>query len=103
MNKILSTLLLIATMLLGISHRTQANEPKEKQIKTVVLISQINCQNCKNKIMKNIPFEKGVKDIEVSLENKTVTIKFQANKNTAESLCDAVTKLGYKSIIKEVK
>lgn len=103
MNRLISIVMLSATLLLGIATRALADEPTDKQIKTVVLISEIDCQNCQKKIMKNIPFEKGVKDIEVSLENKTVTIKFQSNKNTPEALCDAVTKLGYKSIIKEVK
>lgn len=44
-----------------------------------------------------------MKDLKVDIEKKTVTITFRKDKNTADKLCEAVTKLGYKSIIVEEK
>lgn len=77
----------------------EQEKKKDSKLTTVVLHSEISCNNCKQRIEKNIPFEKGVKDLKVSLADKTVTIVFRNDKNTSEKLCEAVTKLGYKSVI----
>lgn len=77
----------------------EQEKKKDSKLTTVVLHSEISCNNCKQRIEKNIPFEKGVKDLKVSLADKTVIIVFRNDKNTSEKLCEAVTKLGYKSVI----
>lgn len=65
----------------------------------VVLSSNISCSNCKTRIEKNIAFERGVRDLVVSLPDRTVTITYRTDKTTAEALCQAVSKLGYESTI----
>lgn len=65
----------------------------------VVLSSNILCSNCKTRIEKNIAFERGVRDLVVSLPDCTVTITYRTDKTTAEALCQAVSKLGYESTI----
>ena len=40
----------------------------------VVLSCDLHCQGCCDKIMKNIAFEKGVKDLVCDLNHKTVTV-----------------------------
>ena len=52
----------------------------------VVLSCDLHCQGCCDKIMKNIAFEKGVKDIVCDLETKTVTVTFDANKTDVPTL-----------------
>ena len=54
-----------------------------KDIKIVVLNTdpQMHCANCESKIKNNIRFEKGIKEIETNLADKTVTIKYDADKN----------------------
>lgn len=74
-------------------------QDKNKGLTTVVLSSNIKCNNCKNRIEKNIPYEKGVKDLKVDVEKKTITIVFKTDKNSAQKLLEAVEKLGYKSEI----
>lgn len=68
-----------------------------KDIKTVVFTTtpQMHCMNCENKIKGNLRFEKGIKSIETSVENQTVTIKYDAQKTSLEKLCQAFTKIGY--------
>ena len=53
--------------------------------------------NCSliNKIRENLPFEKGIKDLKVTLADKTVWIKYATKKTTKEQLASAITKLGY--------
>lgn len=99
--KALMKLLLATVFALAASQTTNAQQTETKSVATVVFSSDIDCDHCKQKIEKNIPFEKGVKDLVVSLTDKTVTITYRTDKNTAENLCAALNKLGYKSEIKE--
>ncbi len=63
----------------------------DKQV--VVLSCDIHCQGCINKIMKNIAFEKGVKDIICDLDTKTVTVTYDANKTDVPTLLTAFEKI----------
>ena len=62
---------------------------------TVTFKVNMHCRNCVTKIQENIAFEKGVKDLKISLENKTVTITYNPSKTTPEVLEAAIRKLGY--------
>ena len=64
----------------------------DKQV--VVLSCDIHCQGCCDKIMKNIAFEKGVKDIVCDLKTKTVTVTYDANKTDIPTLLKAFEKIG---------
>jgi len=66
-----------------------------KQDKQVVVLScDLHCQGCCDKIMKNIAFEKGVKDIVCDLKAKTVTVTYDANKTDVPTLLKAFEKIG---------
>lgn len=67
--------------------------------RVVTLNSNISCNNCVKNIKEKIRFEKGVKKIETDLETKTVKITYDDKKNKADNLCEAVTKIGYKSTV----
>ncbi len=70
-----------------------------KDIRTLVATTQpqMHCQGCENKIKGNLRFEKGVKNIETSIPDQTVTIVFDAEKNTEEALLKSFEKFGYKA------
>ncbi len=71
-------------------------KPKKKgEIKEVVFNVHLHCANCVKKVEENIAFEKGVKGLEVSLENQTVAIKYDAAKTSEATLKAAIEKLGY--------
>ena len=55
-----------------------------REIKTVVFTTtpQMHCAACENKIKNNLRFEKGIKNIETSVPNQTVTVKYNADKTT---------------------
>lgn len=61
---------------------------------TVVLSCDLHCQGCCDKIMKNIAYEKGVKDIVCDLKEKTVTVTYDANKTDVPTLLEAFRKIG---------
>ena len=64
----------------------------DKQV--VVLSCDLHCQGCCDKIMKNIAFEKGVKDIVCDLKTKTVTVTYDANKTDIPTILKAFEKIG---------
>jgi len=64
---------------------------------TVVFDTKMSCNNCVKKIKENIAFEKGVKDLEVSLEKQTITVTYDPSKTNPEKLAAAIKKLGYKA------
>ena len=55
-----------------------------REIKTVFFTTtpQMHCVACENKIKNNLRFEKGIKSIETSVPNQTVTVKYNADKTT---------------------
>ena len=70
-----------------------------KDIKTVVFttLPQMHCENCENKIKKNLRFEKGIKQIETSVPLQTVTVKYDADKTTPEKIVSGFQKIGYEA------
>lgn len=62
---------------------------------TVTFDVSMTCENCQKKIEKNIAFEKGVTDMKIDLEKKTVKIEYKKNQTTVEKLQKAIEKLGY--------
>ena len=72
-----------------------------KDIKTVVFTTtpQMHCAACENKIKSNLRFEKGIKSIETSVPDQTVTVQYNADKTTPEKLQKGFEKFGYKARI----
>ena len=72
-----------------------------KDIKTVVLKTspEMHCENCENKIKNNIRFEKGIKEIETNLEEKTVTIKYDADKTNVDAIIEGFAKINYTATV----
>lgn len=75
-----------------------ATAAKPKTVKrTVVYGSTVECKNCEKKVMENISFEKGVKDVSVDLSEQTVKIVFDEAKTDTLTLAKAIRKLGYEA------
>ena len=72
-----------------------------KDIKTVVLKTspEMHCENCENKIKNNIRFEKGIKEIQTNLEDKTVTIKYDADKTDVDAIIAGFAKINYTATV----
>jgi len=76
-------------------------EPKSATMKCWV---SMDCEACKAKIEKNLPFEKGVTGLKVDLPTKTVEVTYKTAKTSPEKLEKAIQKLGFKTeIIPEKK
>ena len=93
MKRIILFLLAILPMAFILS-TAEAKPNKQK----VVLYVHLHCQDCCDKIMKNIPFDKelknGVKDLVFDMEAQTVTVTYDANKTDVPALQKAFAKIG---------
>ena len=93
MKRIILFLLAILPMAFVLS-TADAKPNKQK----VVLYVDLHCEDCCNKILKNIPFDKdlknGVKDLVFDLEAKTVTVTYDANKTDVPAIQKAFAKIG---------
>ena len=97
-------LILIAAIVTAFSTASAARTNGAKDTKglaTVVFSTNLHCENCKKKIESNIAFEKGVKDIKVDVEAKTVTVIYRPDKTNSENLQKAIAKWGYIVLIKQ--
>ena len=78
---------LFSILLVVLMATSMAFAKGEKQ--TVVFDVDLHCQGCCDKIMKNIAYEKGVKDLRCDLEKKQVTVIFDNEKTNVEKLQQA--------------
>lgn len=76
---------------------------KPKNQRQVVYQTSIDCKNCVKKVVENVSFEKGVKDLSTDLEKKTVTVTYDAAKTDTLKLANSIRKLGYKAKVVEDK
>ena len=83
------------TEILTLTDKKPAKKAK-KEVKEVVFSVHLHCNSCVKKVQENIAFEKGVKDLKVSLANQTVAIKYDPSKTSEQVLEKAIVALGYK-------
>ena len=70
----------------------------EKKIATVVFTTDLDCHHCAQKVLNTIPYEKGIKDVQVDVPTKTVTVKFDEAKNSTELLTKAFESIKVKVV-----
>lgn len=87
---------LVALFGIGIAN---AQEPKkgDKKSVTVEFVTDIDCAGCAKKVTNTIPYEKGVKDVQVDVAAKSVTVTYDPAKTNNETLVKAFAKIKIKA------
>ena len=77
----------------------EAQQPKagDKASVTVVFTTDIDCAGCAKKVTNTIPYERGVKDVQVDVAAKTVTVTYDPTKTNEEALVKAFSKIKIKA------
>jgi len=88
-------IILAVVFLLGVSAVSAQDKKADNKLEQVVFSVNMHCQSCEQKVKKNIPFEKGVKDLTTNMEKQLVTIKYQTDKTDKDKLKKAIEKLGF--------
>lgn len=83
------------TLLILLSSLLLMASAKDLRVLVMTPTPKMHCESCENKIKKNLRFEKGVKKIETSVENQTVTVTYDATKTDVKSLQSAMKQIGY--------
>ena len=79
--------MLCLALLMGAGVTMAAKPAAEKKTVTTVFVTDIDCDHCVKKIMNNVPsLGKGIKDVEVDLPTKEVTVTYDASKNNDENI-----------------
>ena len=94
MKKVIITLLVLFSMTMAYGQEKKATD-KGKDRVTVTFLTSIDCDHCVEKVMKNIAYEKGVKDIKCDLETTKVSITYLEKKNNPDKLKKALEKIGF--------
>lgn len=81
----------------------EAKEKKEhvekSSIETITYrIDEMHCADCEKKIQNCIRFEKGLKDIDTNLKQRTITLTYDAKKTSPEKLEKRLKKSKYTPI-----
>ncbi|HYG51573.1 MAG TPA: heavy-metal-associated domain-containing protein [Flavobacteriales bacterium] len=66
-----------------------------KDTKTIEIKTSTVCGECKERIERELVFEKGIKEVKVNLDAKMVTVKYRTNKTDPDKIRKALSKLGY--------
>jgi len=88
-------IILAVVFLLGTVTVSAQDKKKNNKEELVVFSVSMDCHNCEQKVKKNIPYEKGVKDLTTDLDKKLVTIKYQTDKTDKAKLKKSIEKLGF--------
>ena len=95
---LLSALLTLSPAVVNYHPETVPSSVQDKKVKkteTVTFKVNMHCKNCVAKITDNISFVKGVEDLKVSLDQKTVTITYNPARTDEAALQKAIERLGY--------
>ena len=90
-------MVICAAVLMGTGIATADNKPADKKTVTTVFCTDIDCDHCKAKVMNTIPFEKGIKDVQVDVPTKKITVTYDPSKNSDEGLVKAFAKIKVKA------
>ncbi len=75
----------------------------EKKQEVVTFNVPMTCEDCVKNVESNMAFEKGVKDLQCNLENKTVKVTYLAEKTNVENLKKGFAKIGYDATVADEK
>ena len=94
---VLSAILLAVPAVMTSAEPGSAYSLDKKKVNTVTVAYNVNmhCDKCVAKLTDNLSFLKGVEDLKVSLDEKTVVITYNPAKTDEATLVKAIERCGY--------
>ncbi len=84
-----SKIIFTTMIMLSINFYVQA------QNDTVRIKTSAICDQCKERIEHDLPFEKGIRSANLDLSNNIVTVIYNSKKTNGQTIREAITKIGY--------
>ena len=94
MKKLFFMALSLMAVVMLVTANVNAQDKKAKSAEVTFSVN-IDCKNCVKKLEAKLPFEPGVKDLKVNLDEHTVWFVYAPDKTNKEQLAKAIEKLGY--------
>jgi periplasmic mercuric ion binding protein len=86
-----STSIILVSLLFAMLTGFMADDKtSEVKIKTSAV-----CGQCKDRIEQGLAFEKGIKDVNLDVETKIATVKYNPAKTNPDAIRKLISKLGY--------
>lgn len=95
MNKSKITLIIFLSVFVATTFAQQTEKELQKGVAEIKIQTSAQCGECKERIEKNMAFEKGVKDVDLDLETKILTLHYKTAKTDPKKLRKAVSEIGY--------
>ena len=95
-------LILVLALLLGIGNAFAQEQKAAKQnekISEVILSTEMHCQNCADKVAKQLAYTKGVIDVQANHEKNAVYIKYRNDRTDTEKLIASLKEIGYTATV----
>lgn len=95
-------MLLCLALVMGAGMTMAAPKGAPKKTVTTVFAAEVDCEHCVNKIMNNVPaLGRGIKDVQVDLGKKEVTVVYDASKNSDGNIVKGLSSLKVKAQVKK--
>ncbi|MBR4582332.1 MAG: heavy-metal-associated domain-containing protein [Bacteroidales bacterium] len=95
-------LILVLALLLGIGNvfaQEQKAAKQDTKISEVILSTEMHCQNCADKVAKQLAYTKGVIDVQANHEKNAVYIKYRNDRTDTEKLIASLKEIGYTATV----
>ena len=90
-------LILVLVMLFGMGNIFA--QEKDTKISEVILLTEMHCQNCADKVAKQLAYTKGVIDVQANHEKNAVYIKYRNDRTDTEKLIASLKEIGYTATV----
>jgi len=67
----------------------------QSKLDSVKIQTSAQCDMCKERIEEALAFERGVKNSQLDLEDKLVTVYYKSSRTNPEDIRKAITRVGY--------
>lgn len=88
-----SLLKMSAILVMALCSVVAVDAKSKAEVVTSIFATNIDCESCTKKIMNVLPYQKGVKSVDVKLSNKSVTVKYDSSKSSDKMIIDALKRL----------
>lgn len=82
-------------MAITVSSNAFAGKKASKKTAEATFVTSVECKNCVKKVEAQLPFVEGIKDMKVTLADRTVWVKYDTNKTNPEKIAAAIVKMGF--------
>ncbi|MCF0206013.1 MAG: cation transporter [Bacteroidales bacterium] len=91
-------LILVLVALFGISNvfaQDKKEAKSDSKISEVILTTEMHCQDCADKVKKQLAYTKGVIDVQTNYEKNAVYVKYRNDKTNNDALIKSLKEINY--------